>query len=1086
MATGLPKDLVLLILQFLNEEGYKQTAHRLESESGFFCDASFVEELVLKGEWDMLEKYFAGFISVNDNRYSVKMLFEIRKQRYIEALERKDRAKALEILNHDLKAFKTINEEVFKDMTQLLTMGDIRENPLLSKYSDCKTARAVLADELKKLIEANPDLQDKRQLPSIKSSRLRLLVNQSLNWQHQQCKNPKPTPDISTLLEDHVCVPTQAAASHQAQAPVTVTNQLMGPMLRANFLQQSLQQAEVHNFLATPRGQGHHPRPGQLVRAVHNAGDTELLLRRSRHFGMSEEMRNVPTSSVHRPTQSHIFNLLPTDELPKNVISIINQGSEVKTMDFHPQYQTLLLVGTSTGDISIWEIGSKMRIAYSNFSIWNINSCSIALQASLKKERHVSVNRVIWSLDGLLLGVAYSKHIVHIYSYRAGHDLQNHLEIEAHVGYVSDLAFTVQDQKLIIITCGEDKTIKVWDAVTGAGQHIFEGHNAPFLFSSDIDGKIKAWLYDDPVSKHDFETPGYIWTRLTYSTDGSRLFSSGSNNDRDLYLVEWNESEGTVKRAYHGLGKQFAGVVQFDTVKRFLAAGDEFSIKFWDMDNKLLLFSTNADGGLAASPCVRFSKDGILLAVSTCDNGVKILANPEGLRHVRSIENHPETQRLASTSTAKGPTVVIGLACSSSAGTNASRRDRSKPFPVTPAVNRDNQNMEDVRRRNTDEVEFLTIRRPKEITEPSELRSLRLPDCLLPVKVIRLMYTHSGSGIIALAYNAVHKLWKWQKNEQNPSGNATANVAPQLWQPASGILMTNDIGEANLEDAVPTFALSKNNSYVMSASGGKVSLFNLATFKIMTSFMEPPPATTCLVFHPNDNNILALGMADSSILIYNVRVSQRLNGHQKRVTGLAFAIDKKILVSSGADAQLCVWNTDTWEKITSKFLKLPSRKTNNPQAETRVQFNPNQTHFMVVHETQIAVYDPIKLDACMQWSPRSASGSIADAVYSCDGESIFVCVEDGSVSILTANHLNLKCRINYAAYMPSKRGAIRVCPNAIAAHPSDPNQLALGLTDGGVYVLEPLESDKQWGNDLSAETNAGPSTNHDQDQTRVA
>lgn len=64
--------------------------------------------------------------------------------------------------------------------------------------------------------------------------------------------------------------------------------------------------------------------------------------------------------------------------------------------------------------------------------------------------------------------------------------------------------------------------------------------------------------------------------------------------------------------------------------------------------------------------------------------------------------------------------------------------------------------------------------------------------------------------------------------------------------------------------------------------------------------------------------------------------------------------------------------------------------------------------------------------------------------------------------------------------------AIRVCPNAIAAHPSDPSQLALGLSDGGVYVLEPLKSDKQWGSDPSVETSAGPSTNPEMDQTPMA
>ena len=71
-------------------------------------------------------------------------------------------------------------------------------------------------------------------------------------------------------------------------------------------------------------------------------------------------------------------------------------------------------------------------------------------------------------------------------------------------------------------------------------------------------------------------------------------------------MVEWNESEGAVKRTYHGLGKRTVGVVQFDTTKnRFLATGDEFMVKFWDMDNVNLLTSTDADGGLPVSITLR-------------------------------------------------------------------------------------------------------------------------------------------------------------------------------------------------------------------------------------------------------------------------------------------------------------------------------------------------------------------------------------------------------------------------------------------------------------------------------------------------
>lgn len=66
--------------------------------------------------------------------------------------------------------------------------------------------------------------------------------------------------------------------------------------------------------------------------------------------------------------------------------------------------------------------------------------------------------------------------------------------------------------------------------------------------------------------------------------------------------MEWNESEGAVKRTYQGLGKRSVGVVQFDTTKnRFLAAGDDFSIKFWDMDSVNLLTSIDAEGGLPVS-----------------------------------------------------------------------------------------------------------------------------------------------------------------------------------------------------------------------------------------------------------------------------------------------------------------------------------------------------------------------------------------------------------------------------------------------------------------------------------------------------
>lgn len=132
---------------------------RLEKESGFFFNMKYFEEKVQAGEWDEVEKYLSGFTKVDDNRYSMKIFFEIRKQKYLEALDRyilsfislkfyrfisfvlilklhiffclfykyrQDRSKAVELLVTDLKVFSTFNEDLYKEITQLLTLNNFR------------------------------------------------------------------------------------------------------------------------------------------------------------------------------------------------------------------------------------------------------------------------------------------------------------------------------------------------------------------------------------------------------------------------------------------------------------------------------------------------------------------------------------------------------------------------------------------------------------------------------------------------------------------------------------------------------------------------------------------------------------------------------------------------------------------------------------------------------------------------------------------------------------------------------------------------------------------------------------------------
>ncbi|XP_022868457.1 protein TPR2-like [Olea europaea var. sylvestris] len=975
--SSLSRELVFLILQFLDEEKFKETVHKLEQESGFFFNMKYFEDQIQAGEWDEVERYLSGFTKVEDNRYSMKIFFEIRKQKYLEALDRQDRAKAVEILVKDLKVFASFNEDLFKEITQLLTLDNFRQNEQLSKYGDTKSARNIMLVELKKLIEANPLFRDKLALPSFKASRLRTLINQSLNWQHQLCKNPRPNPDIKTLFTDHTC-----ASSNGTRAPTPANNPLAGPIPKpvvfpplgahgpfqpipppsamAGWMSSATPSIPHAAVAAGPPGLVHasssaaflkHPRtPPGGPGLDYQTADSEHLMKRIR-TGQSDD--------VSFPGSSHPPNIYSPDDLPKTVVRNLSQGSNVMSMDFHPQQQTVLLVGTNVGDISIWEVGSRERLALKNFKVWDISACSMPFQVSIYLKLQVN--------DTVVAGI-----------HGGGHTGRKSSQFRI-------------DWLWIKVAVAECRLIFHWGQIY-ANSRPFHNSVMPvvssckivasmpvnrassFLFLLLMSSFCCSWLsrFCDfcPLEKILYSLVLIILPLLPGITchNPFRLFSCGTSKEGESHLVEWNESEGAIKRTYSGFRKRSLGVVQFDTTRnRFLAAGDEFQIKFWEMDNTSMLTFTDADGGLPASPRLRFNKEGSLLAITTSDNGIKILANNDGQRMLRMLENRAfDGARGLSESVNVKPLIAGGLGpipnASASVAPILEHTDRiQQPASLGNLATMESSRVADVKPRISDNVDKIKSWKFPDIADPSQLKTLKLPDPLTASKVVRLLYTNSGLALLALASNAVHKLWKWQRNERNPSGKSTASSVPQLWQPTSGGLMSNDLSDAKpAEESVACIALSKNDSYVMSASGGKVSLFNMMTFKVMTTFMPPPPAATYLAFHPQDNNIIAIGMEDSTIQIYNVRVDEvkiKLKGHQKRISGLAFSQSLNVLVSSGADAQLYVWNIDGWEKKKSRPIQAPPALQTPLVGETRVQFHNNQSHLLVVHESQIAVYD---------------------------------------------------------------------------------------------------------------------------------
>lgn len=63
------------------------------------------------------------------------------------------------------------------DYLSFTNTSTFRENPKLSMYKDAESVRGVLFRDLEKLIKDNPLFRDKLDFPTIKTSRLRTLIN---------------------------------------------------------------------------------------------------------------------------------------------------------------------------------------------------------------------------------------------------------------------------------------------------------------------------------------------------------------------------------------------------------------------------------------------------------------------------------------------------------------------------------------------------------------------------------------------------------------------------------------------------------------------------------------------------------------------------------------------------------------------------------------------------------------------------------------------------------------------------------------------------------------------------------------------
>ncbi|KAI8654220.1 NACHT domain-containing protein [Fusarium sp. Ph1] len=219
--------------------------------------------------------------------------------------------------------------------------------------------------------------------------------------------------------------------------------------------------------------------------------------------------------------------------------------------------------------------------------------------------------------------------------------------LEGHGSSVISVVFSADGQRLV--SGSYDKTIKIWDAATGACEQTLEGHGeqvTSVVFSVDSQ-RLASGSYDKTIKIWDMAMGAYVQTleghgdwvsSVVFSADSQRL-ASGS---RDKTIKIWDTATGACMQTLKGHGDWVRSVV-FSADDQCLASGsDDKTIKIWDAATGAC--KQTLEGHNYSVTSVVFSADGQRLASGSHDDTVKIWDAATGA-YLQTLEGHSYSVR---------------------------------------------------------------------------------------------------------------------------------------------------------------------------------------------------------------------------------------------------------------------------------------------------------------------------------------------------------------------------------------------------------------------------------------------------------